>query len=250
MVGLGNMGLPMALNLLKAGHKVTVCDLSAEAVGKLVEAGASRGGNPAAVAEATEIVLTSLPTPAVVEAVYLGEDGLIEAAKPGKLFIDLSSISPALAKKLASRFAEMGSIVLDAPVSGGVAGAKAASLAVMVGGDTEGFRRAEPVLKVIGKNVFHVGPVGTSSTIKILNQLLVGVTSTAVTEMITLARAAGMDMNQVREVTSASSGLCRIFENSFPKAMARDFDTGFSVDLVAKDLRLARDLAKSLGVES
>lgn len=243
------MGVPMATNLLKAGHSITVHDLLPDAVAKLTEAGATRGDDPAAVAEAVEIVLTSLPTPAVVEAVYLGERGLIEGARQGQLFVDLSSISPFLAKQIASRFVEKGAIFLDAPVSGGVLGAKAATLAVMVGGDPEGFQRAEPVLKVIGKNVFHVGQVGTSSTIKILNQLLVGVTASAVAEMINLARRAGMDMNQVREVISASSGWSKIFDTEFPKTMARDFDTGFAVDLIAKDLRLARDLGKELGTE-
>lgn len=248
-VGLGNMGLPMVLNLLRAGHHVTVHDLSADAVKGAVEAGARSEKSAARVAEASGIVLTSLPTPAVVESVYLGEEGLIGGSSPGQVFVDLSSISPTLAKIVASRFAECGATFLDAPVSGGVSGAKAATLTIMAGGDPEGFHKAEDVLKVIGKNVFHVGPVGTSSTIKILNQLLVGINNTAVTEMITLAKAAGMDMNQVKEIISTSSGWSRIFETEFPKALARDFDTGFAVDLMAKDLRLARDLAKSLETE-
>lgn len=248
-VGLGNMGYPMALNLVKAGHELTVYNRSPEAVQKLVEAGATAAGSVAEVARAGQIVFTSLPTPAAVESVYLGEGGLIEGARSGQLFIDLSSISPVLAKEMASRSAEKGAAVLDAPVSGGVTGAKAATLAVMVGGDPEAFRRAEPILKAIGKNVFHVGPVGTSSTIKILNQLLVGINNIAVTEMISLARHAGMDMELVEEVIKVSSGWSKIFETEFPKAMARDFDTGFAVDLMAKDLRLARDLAKELGAE-
>ena len=248
-VGLGNMGYLMALNLVKAGHELTVYNRSPEAVQKLVEAGATAAGSVAEVARAGQIVFTSLPTPAAVESVYLGEDGLIEGARSGQLFIDLSSISPVLAKEMASRSAEKGAAVLDAPVSGGVTGAKAATLAVMVGGDPEAFRRAEPILKAIGNNVFHVGPVGTSSTIKILNQLLVGINNIAVTEMISLARHAGMDMELVEEVIKVSSGWSKIFETEFPKAMARDFDTGFAVDLMAKDLRLARDLAKELGAE-
>lgn len=248
-VGLGNMGYPIALNLLKAGHQLKVYDLSPSAVEQMVDAGATAGESPAAIAQSSDIVLTSLPTPAAVEAVYLGGSGLIEGAKAGQLFVDLSSISPSLAKRMSQRFAEKAAVVLDAPVSGGVTGAKAATLAVMVGGDADGFRRAEPVLKLIGKNVFHVGPVGTSSTIKILNQLMVGIHNTAVTEMITLARLAGMDMNQIREVISVSSGNSKIFEGAFPKALARDFDTGFAVDLMAKDLRLARDLAKEYGAE-
>ncbi len=247
-VGLGNMGYPMTLNLMKAGHKLTVSDLSTEAVQRAVEAGAT----PASltdVALAGEIIFTSLPTPVAVESVYLGPSGLIEGARSGQLFVDLSSISPALAKKMASRFAEKGAAVLDAPVSGGVTGARAATLAVMVGGDPDAFQRVEPILKAIGKNVFHVGPIGTSSTIKILNQLLVGINNSAITEMINLARRAGMDMNLVEEIIKVSSGWSRLFETEFPKAMARDFDTGFAIDLMAKDLRLARDLARELGTE-
>ena len=248
-VGLGNMGHPMVLNLMKAGHRLTVYDLSTDAVQRLAEAGAIAAGSLIEVARAGQVVLTSLPTPAAVESVYLGQGGLIEGASSGQLFVDLSSISPALAKKMASRFAEKGAGVIDAPVSGGVTGARAATLAVMVGGDPDAFRRAEPVLKAIGKNVFHVGPVGTSSTIKILNQLLVGINNMGITEMINLGRRAGMDMSLVEEIIKVSSGWSRLFETEFPKAMARDFDTGFAVDLMAKDLRLARDLAKELGTE-
>jgi len=248
-VGLGNMGLPMALNLIKAGHQLTVFDLSAGAVQRVVDAGAVAASSVAAVAESADMVLSSLPTPVAVETVYLGEGGLIEGARAGQLFVDLSSISPSLAKKMASVFAAKDAAVLDAPVSGGVTGARNATLAVMVGGDPEAFKRAEPVLNSLGKNVFHVGPVGTSSMIKILNQLLVGIQNTAVTEMVTLGRAAGMDLAQAKAVIDASSGWSRILETGFPKAMNRDFDTGFGVDLMAKDLRLARDMAKEVGVE-
>ncbi len=248
-IGLGNMGGPMALNLMKAGHKLYVYDLSPEAVQRVVEAGAVAMDGPSAVARASEVVLTSLPTPVAVEAVYLGEKGLLEGARSGQLFVDLSSISPSLAKKMAARFGEKGATVLDAPVSGGVKGAAAATLAIMVGGDVEGYRRAEPILKSIGTNVFHMGPVGSSSTMKMMNQLLVGVSNAAVCEMANLARKAGMDLAQVKEVISASSGMSRIFEGAFPKAAERDFAPGFAVDLMAKDLRLIRDLAAELETE-
>ncbi len=248
-VGLGNMGCPIALNLIKAGHELTVFDLSAEAMQQVVAAGATAVNGAAAVAEAGEMVLSSLPNPAAVEAVYLGKGGLIEGARPGQLFVDLSSISPSMARRVFSSFAGRDAAFMDAPVSGGVRGAAEATLAIMVGGNTDAFKRAEPILNCIGKNVFHVGPVGTSSTIKILNQLLVGIYNTAVTEMIVLGKAAGMDMARVKEVIDASSGWSRILEVEFPKAMNRDFDTGFGVDLMAKDLRLARDMGRELGVE-
>ena len=226
-VGLGNMGNPMALNLLRAGYQVVAYDLSTAAVEALVQAGAAQADGPAAVARDAEMVLTSLPTPAAVEAVYLGEGGLLEGARSGQLFVDLSSISPSLAKKMAERFAEKGATVLDAPVSGGVRGAQAATLAIMVGGDPDGFRRAERVLKVIGSNVFHAGPVGASSIIKILNQLLVGIHNIAAIEMITLARHAGMDLDLAKKVIDASSGWSRILDVEFPKAVSRDWTAGF-----------------------
>ncbi|HZK67440.1 MAG TPA: NAD(P)-dependent oxidoreductase, partial [Chloroflexota bacterium] len=193
-VGLGNMGGPMAANLLKAGHRVYVRDLSDAAVERAVAAGAVVVENPRAAAEAGEMVLTSLPTPAAVEAVYLGPDGLLEGAREGQLFFDLSTITPSLARELSRRFAEKGAAMLDAPVSGGVAGATAGTLAIMVGGDEDALRKAEPVLRDIGKNIFYAGPVGSSSTVKMFNQLLVGVTNAAVVELVALARRTGIDL--------------------------------------------------------
>lgn len=248
-VGLGNMGGPMVANLLKAGHRVHVFDLSDAAMGRAVAVGAVAAGSPRGAAEAGEMVLTSLPTPGAVEAVYLGPDGLLEGAREGQLFFDLSSISPSLARKMAAAFAEKGATLLDSPVSGGTPGAQAATLAIMVGGDPEAFKKGEPVLKDIGKNVFHVGPVGTSSTIKILNQLMVGINNVAISEMIAVALRAGMDMEQVKAIISVSSGGSNLFQIEFPKGVARDFAPGFAVDLMAKDLRLARDLSQELGLQ-
>lgn len=248
-VGLGNMGGPMAANLLKAGHRLVVFDVSGPAQHRAVEAGAEGVDGPRAVAEAADMVMTSLPTPAVVESVYLGPDGLLEGARAGQLFVDLSSITPSLARMLAERAGERGAIFLDAPVSGGTTGAAAGTLAIMVGGGAEAFQRAEPVLKALGDRVFHVGPVGAGSTIKILNQLLMGVNSMAVLEMLSLAQRSGIDLALVKEVVSASSGFSRAFQFRFPKAVERDFTPGFAIDLMAKDLRLGRDMAKELGAQ-
>jgi 3-hydroxyisobutyrate dehydrogenase len=246
-VGLGNMGGPISINLLKAGHRVAVFDVSAEAVQRVVEAGGIAADNPADVTRSAQMVLTSLSVPAIVEEVYLGPGGLLASARPGQLFVDLSSISPSLAKKIAAAFAARGAAFLEAPVSGGVRGAREATLAIMVGGDADAFQQAEPVLKNIGAKVFHVGPTGTSSTIKILNQLLVGINNTAVTEMLLLAKRTGMDLALVKEIISASSGWSRIFDIEYSKAVDGDFAAGFAVELMAKDLRLARDLAAECG---
>ena len=248
-IGLGNMGGPMATNLLKAGHRLFVYDLSKEATDRVVREGGVAVESPAAAARSGEIVLTSLPTPAAVESVFLGANGLIEGVKSGQLLVDLSSISPSVAKRIAARFAEKGASFMDAPVSGGVRGAAAATLAIMVGGDAAEFDRARPVLQDIGSNVFHMGPIGASSTMKMMNQLLVGVNNAAVCEMANLARKAGLDMEQVREVISASSGTSRIFEQAFPRTFERNFAPGFAVDLMAKDLRIVRDLAAELDAE-
>lgn len=248
-VGLGNMGGPMVVNLMGAGHRLIVHDICSSAVQQAVASGAVEANSPASVAGSAQIVLTSLPTPAVVEEVYLGGGGLLAGSRDGHLLVDLSSISPSLAKRIAEVSAEKGVAFLDAPVSGGVGGAVAATLAVMVGGDEDAYRRAEPVLKVIGSRVFRVGPSGTSSTIKILNQILVGINNAAVTEMLNLAKRSGMDLALVKEIISASSGWSRIFEVEFPRGVDRNFVPGFAVDLMAKDLRLARDLASELGAE-
>ena len=248
-IGLGNMGGPMALNLQKAGHTVIAYDISPSALERAAQAGAVPARSPAEVARGAETVLTSLPTPLVVESVYLGPGGLLEGARAGQLFVDLSSITPHLARKLAERLAEVDVEFLDAPVSGGTTGAAAGTLAIMVGGDPQTLARAEPVLRCIGERIFHAGPVGAGSTIKILNQLLMGINSMAMLEMLSLARRSGIDLALVKEIISASSGFSRAVQTRFDKAAQHDFQPGFAIDLMCKDLRLGREMAKELGAE-
>ncbi len=236
----------MVLNLIKAGHRLTVYNRSEPARERARQAGATVVESPRAVAEAGEIVGSCIATPTAVESVYLGPDGLIEGARANQLFIDLSSNTPGLAKKLAARLAGVGASFVDAPVSGGSGGAKAGTLTIMAGGEEESLRRATPVFDAIGDKVFHVGPVGAGSTIKILNQLLVGINVMAVVEMVALARRSGIDLNLVQEIIGASTGSSKVFHTRFPKAVNHDFSLGFAIDLMAKDLRLGRDMAEEL----
>lgn len=248
-IGLGNMGRPMALNLLKAGHNVKMFDLSAPAVEEVVRAGGVAAANPREVASSAEVVLTSLPTPAVVEAVYLGNDGMLAAARPGQVYVDLSSVTPGVSQKVAAAFAEKGASVLDAPVSGGTSGAAAGTLTLMVGGEKEALDRVEPVLKWIGQKIFYVGPSGSGSTTKVLHQLLMGVNTMAVVEVLALGKKAGLDLDQFSEIVGVSAGFSKAFQTRFNKGRQGDYAPGFAIDLMAKDLRLVLALAADLGIE-
>ncbi|MGE5619891.1 MAG: NAD(P)-dependent oxidoreductase [Sphingomonadaceae bacterium] len=248
-VGVGNMGSLMAPHLLEAGHSLLAYDASPEALERMARAGAQVATSSREVAESTEMVLTSLPNLAVVETVYLGEQGLLEGARPGQILADLSTISASLARKIAARFAAKGAVFLDAPVTGGTIGAKAGTLGIMVGGDAEAVKRAEPVLLCIGKRVFHAGPVGSGCTVKALHQILMGINNAAVLEMMAVALRSGVDLKLLKEVVWVGTGFSRAVETRFDKVAEREFSRGAAVDVVAKDLRLAREMAAELGLE-
>ncbi len=248
-VGVGNMGALMLPHLLEAGHRVIVYDVSKTALERAAEMGAQVADSAREVAEAGEKVLTSLPTPPVVESVYLGDRGLIEGARQGQVFADLSSISPALARRLAERFAQKGAALLDAPVSGGTVGANAGTLSIMVGGDAEVLRQAEPVLRCLGTRIFHGGPVGAGSTLKLLNQIALGINNLGVLEMLSVAQRSGVDLGLIKEVITVSTGYSRAFETRFQKVVDREYSRGFAIDLMAKDLRLSREMAQELGMD-
>ncbi|MHB1162821.1 MAG: NAD(P)-dependent oxidoreductase, partial [Chloroflexota bacterium] len=247
-VGLGAMGEPMSRNLLKAGHELTVYNRSAPARERAREAGAIVVETPREVAAAGEIVFSCIATPPAVEEVYLGPEGLKAGSRPGQLFVDLSSITPSLARKLSDQLKENGVSFIDAPVSGGTPGAQAGTLTIMVGADPPDLQRAEPVLRALGSKIYHVGPVGAGSTAKILNQLLVGVNTLAAMEMALLSQRSGVDLSTLEEIIDNSTGHSRVFESRFPKAMARDYSLGFAIDLMSKDLRLGMAMAEDLGV--
>jgi len=247
-IGVGNMGNPMAGNVLKNGFAMTVYDKNPKAMENLVQDGAKAAASAAEVVERSEIVLTCLPASPDVEALYLEPGGLIERAKPGTILIDLSSVLPSTPRKLEPRAKARGVHYLEAPVSGGVSGARAATLAVMVGGDPQILERARPVLKSLGPNIFSVGPVGAGNTVKAINNMMSCVNSLAMMEGLALGAKAGLDPMVIYEVVKASSGGSKALER-IPRAIVpRNFDPGFKVQLMNKDLDTFNTIAKELHV--
>jgi 3-hydroxyisobutyrate dehydrogenase-like beta-hydroxyacid dehydrogenase len=242
------MGNPMAGNVLKAGFPMTVFDTNPKAMENLVQAGARRGASAVDVVERSEVVLTSLPASPDVEAAYLEPGGLVERAKPGTILIDLSSVLPSTPRKIEPRAKARGVHFLEAPVSGGVTGARAATLAIMVGGDKDVLSRAEPVLRAMGPNIFHVGPPGAGNTIKAINNMMACVNSATMMEGFVLGVKAGLDPMTIYEVVKASSGGSKALER-IPRALIpRNFEPGFKVALMNKDLETFHTIAKELHV--
>ena len=247
-IGVGNMGNPMAGNVLKAGFSMAVFDRHAPAMENLVKAGAQRAASAREVVERSEVVMTCLPASPDVEALYLDAGGLVECARAGTILIDLSSVLPSTPRKIEPRARERGVHFLEAPVSGGVSGARAGTLAVMVGGDAEVLKRAEPVLRALGPNVFHVGPVGAGNTVKAINNMMACVNSLAMMEGVAVGVKAGLDPMTIYEVVKASSGGSKALER-LPRAIVpRDFEPGFKVTLMNKDLETFNTIAKELHV--
>lgn len=248
VIGLGKMGQPMTRNLLKQGFAVVVYNRSSGSTEKMVGEGAVDGGNPRGVAEQSDVVITSLPDPAAVRNVYLEPDGLVDSSTTGQIFVDTSTVDPALSRELAQKLGGKGAAFLDAPVSGGVAGAEAGSLTIMVGGDKDGFARATPVLEAIGQKLHLVGPSGSGTVVKLANQLLVGINMAAVAEALVLGVKAGADPARMLEVLSTSFGGSKMLDRGVPLIIDRNFAGGTPVDLIRKDLGLIADLAMELGV--
>ncbi|HMH53056.1 MAG TPA: NAD(P)-dependent oxidoreductase [Candidatus Acidoferrum sp.] len=247
-IGVGNMGNPMAGNILKQSFPMTVFDLNPKAMENLVQAGAKAAGSANEVVDNSEIVLTSLPASPDVEAIYLNAGGLVDRAKPGTILIDLSSVLPSTPRKIEPRAKARGVHFLEAPVSGGVSGARAATLAVMVGGEAEPLERAKPVLRAIGPNIFHVGPVGAGNIVKAINNMMACVNGVAMMEGLAVGVKAGLDPMTVYEVVKASSGGSKALER-IPRALIpRDFEPGFKVALMNKDLETFTTIAKELHV--
>ena len=243
-IGLGVMGRPMAGHLIAAGHEVFLNRVKA-ASQHLVDAGGKALDSARAVAQAADIVVLMLPDTPDVEAVLFGADGVAEGCGPGKLVIDMSSIAPGATKAFAARIAETGASYLDAPVSGGEVGAKAASLTIMVGGSEADFARAKPLLELMGKNITRIGGVGDGQTAKVANQVIVGLTIQAVAEGLALAQAAGADVAKVREALMGGFASSRILELHGERMIKGTFDPGFRIRLHRKDIGLAMQEAKT-----
>ena len=248
-VGLGNMGNPMATNLLKAGHQLTVHDLRREAATNLLEMGANWADVPKDVVPGNDVVFTSLPVPRDVQAVVLGDNGILESSDTSTVYMDLSTNSPTIIRQIHDTLAERGVTVLDAPVSGGVYGAAAGTLAVMVGGDKAVFDRMKPTLDAIGSHVVYCGPIGNGMVCKICNNLLSMGIGVLMTEALTLGVKAGVDLATLADVIANSSGGNRRLVEKFPRYLFQgNFEPGFATALAAKDVRLATDLGREYGI--
>ncbi|WP_278390046.1 3-hydroxyisobutyrate dehydrogenase [Stutzerimonas kunmingensis] len=253
-IGLGNMGAPMAHNLLKAGHQLSVFDLNAAAVESLVGAGALPVDSPTAIAQGNaELIITMLPAAAHVKSVYLGANGLIAHSRAGVMLIDCSTIDPHSAREVAKAAAEHGNPMLDAPVSGGTGGAAAGTLTFMVGGSDADFDHAQPILAAMGKNIVHCGAAGNGQVAKVANNMLLGISMIGVAEAMALGVALGMDAKTLAGVINTSSGRCWSSDtyNPFPGVLdnvpsSRGYSGGFGSDLMLKDLGLATEAAKQV----
>ncbi len=246
-IGLGVMGRPMAGHLIAAGHELALHRVK-EASRGLVEAGGTEAQSARAAAEGAEAVILMLPDTPDVEEVLFGADGVAQGIGPGALVIDMSSISPVATKAFAARIEEQGALWLDAPVSGGEAGARNAALTIMCGGSEEAFAKARPLLEIMGKRITHVGPAGDGQTAKVCNQVIVGLTIEAVAEALTLARAAGADPARVREALLGGFADSTILKVHGERMIAETFDPGFRIALHRKDMSLAVESARALDV--
>ncbi len=256
-IGLGNMGAPMAENLLKAGYALSVYDLSAEAMQRLQQAGASVADSPKEAASNAQVVISMLPAGQHVHSVYLGDNGLLAELPKGTLVIDSSTIAAADARVVAEAASELGIDFLDAPVSGGTGGAIAGSLTFIVGGNDDAFAKAEPILGVMGKNIFHAGDHGAGQVAKICNNMLLGILMAGTAEAINLGVKNGLDPKVLSDIMLQSSGRNWTLEvyNPYPQVMenvpsSNGYKGGFMSKLMQKDLNLAMQTAKDTDVET
>jgi 2-hydroxy-3-oxopropionate reductase len=247
-IGLGVMGQPMAEHLVRAGHNLTVHNRSPAPVQARVAAGAKAGASAAEVAAAADVVITMVPDSPDVEAVALGEDGVLSTARQGLLLIDMSTIRPDTARLVGKQAQARGVRFLDAPVSGGEVGAVEATLSIMVGGSAEDFQAALPILESLGKTIVHVGPISSGQTVKAANQLIVAGVIELVSEAIVLLEAHGVDMPPAIKVLAGGLAGNQILERKAPNMLARKFDPGFRIDLHHKDMQIIQAAARDAGV--
>jgi 3-hydroxyisobutyrate dehydrogenase-like beta-hydroxyacid dehydrogenase len=251
-IGLGLMGKPMAANLLKAGNKVTVWNRTAERAQELISAGATLGKNPREVAAASDFLITMVSDPAALEEVLWGHegknDGAVEGLRSGSIYMDCSTVSAILARKIAAACSERGVKFLDAPVTGGDWGAREGNLVFMVGGDAETLKEAEPIIGVMGKKWFHLGPTGAGQTVKVAMNALLALQVGAMAEALALVTKAGLNGDQLIEVMQSSMARSGLLDLKAPLMVKGEYKPSFSLRLMHKDLGLALDLANQLGV--
>lgn len=256
-IGLGNMGGPMAANLVKAGHDVAVFDMSSAAIEKAVAAGAKSRGSASDAAREQDAVITMLPAGQHVRQVYLGDNGILKHAKAGTLLIDSSTIDVATARDVHAAAKGSGAEFLDAPVSGGVGGATAGTLTFMVGGDETAFGRAKPILEKMGKNIFHAGGAGTGQAAKICNNMLLAISMIGTCEAFVLAEKLGLSHETLFKISSTASGQCWSLTSYCPVAgpvpaspANRDYQPGFTASMMLKDLKLSQNAAQTSGAST
>jgi 3-hydroxyisobutyrate dehydrogenase len=237
LIGLGIMGIPMARNLMKAGFEVTVYNRTTAKAERLAAEGAKTAKTPREVAGNNPVVITMVSDTPDVESVILGENGVIESIRPDAVVIDMSTISPRATRGIAQKLAEKKAHMLDAPVSGGEGGAIAGTLSIMVGGEAEIFARCLPILQAMGKNIIHVGDHGMGQTTKLMNQILVAGNLNAVCEALVFAQKQGLDLEKAIDAVKGGAAGSWQLTNLGPKIIKRDFQPGFMVDLLQKDLR-------------
>lgn len=255
-IGLGNMGLPMAINLVKAGHEVAGFDLVDSQLKAFAAAGGKVVANANAAAQDVEVLISMLPASKHVEGLYLGDDGLLAHANPRTLLVDCSTISPKVAQTVAAAAKAKGFSMIDAPVSGGTAGAQAGTLTFMVGGEAVDLERARPLLEKMGKNIFYAGASGAGQTVKVCNNMLLGIQMLGTSEALRLGIANGLDPKVLSDIMAKSSGRNWALElyNPCPGVMenvpsSKGYAGGFGVDLMLKDLSLAVESAENLDAD-
>ncbi len=246
--GMGIMGRGMAANLVRAGHDVTVWNRTTERTADLAAAGAAVAGSPAELADLCDITMVCVSDTPDVEAVTLGDNGLLNGLSEGKLVVDHSTISASATKRLAAAVAQVGADWVDAPVSGGSEGAEKGTLSIMAGGSAASLERARPYMESYGSNISHVGPTGSGQMVKLVNQVLVVINGLAVSEALLLAEAGGLDLDATIEAVKSGAAGSWMLANRGPQIIERDWRPGFTIDLQQKDLRLVLESADELAV--
>ena len=247
-IGLGNMGNPMAMNMIKKGHVLKVYDLNPNTTKNLIAAGAKGAASVADAVAGATVIVTSLPGTPEVEAAYLNADGIVDKARAGSVLIDLSSVLPSTPKKIEARAKAKGLKFLDAPVSGGVTGAAAATLAVMAGGDKAVLEEVRALLNAIGTNIYHVGPAGAANTIKAINNMMSTVNACAMMEGLMVGLKAGLDLKTMGDIIKTSSGNSNALARVDRALIPRNFEPGFKVALMNKDLDTFHAIARDVHV--
>lgn len=249
-IGLGTMGLPMVKNLIQAQFEVWVISRSRGPVEKALSLGAKEAQHPADLASKVDILLTCLPMTETIEQVYFGSNGIISGVTEGLIVIEHSTVSPELNKRQEEALLAAGGRFMDAPLSGGPMGAKAGTLTIMCGGEQEVFEKSYPVLEAMGKTIELIGPVGSGSVVKLLNNMLVGIHTAALSEAFVMGAKAGIEPALIHKILQVSTGHSFMIDRTVDLIQDRDFEQRFMVDLLYKDMKLATSLARQLGVEA